>query len=300
MSRRPAFSLIELLVTIAITAILFGLLMSAVQKVRAMAARIQCANNMRQLSLAAVMYHDAENRLPPATGPNLRTEPFPYLSWIARLTLYVDQTPVWDRTTANYIKNRNPFLPKKQHENLGHVIPVFGCPADDRTATAWRVKPQGVELTVAVTSYLANSGTNLRTLDGVIYRNSRTNILHITDGTSNTILLGERPPSPDLFYGWWYAGVGLRGTGVLDFTINSREQGVRPPYAAYRKCSLGPYHFEARQVKDYCGVFHYWSLHSGGANFGFCDGSVRFLRYEADAVLPALMTRSGGEVASFE
>ena len=47
-------------------------------------------------------------------------------------------------------------------------------------------------------------------------------------------------------------------------------------------------------------MFHYWSLHDGGANFAFCDGSVRYLRYEADAILPALMTRAGGEIVPGE
>ena len=103
-----------------------------------------------------------------------------------------------------------------------------------------------------------------------------------------------------MYFGWWYAGTGLGAVGLLDFTVNSREGKLRTRYAGYRQCPEGPYHFQARRLDDYCGVFHYWSLHDGGANFAFCDGSVRFLRYEADAILPALMTRAGGEVVPGE
>lgn len=160
--------------------------------------------------------------------------------------------------------------------------------------------PQGIQHTVALSSYLANAGTDLRTQDGVVYRGSRTNFLHVTDGSSNTILLGERPPSPDLIYGWWYAGTGLGGSGVLDFSLTARHRGGRPGYPQYRRCPPGPYYFAPRRFDDPCGVFHYWSPHPGGANFGFCDGSARFLRYSADAVLPALSTRAGGEAAVAE
>jgi prepilin-type processing-associated H-X9-DG protein len=61
---------------------------------------------------------------------------------------------------------------------------------------------------------------------------------------------------------------------------------------------LGPYYFQAGRVDNPCDAFHFWSLHSGGANFAFCDGSVRLLNYSADSVLPALATRAGGEVTA--
>lgn len=298
--RRTALSLIELVVTIALISFLTGLILAAVQKVRAAAARIDCANRQKQLALAALSYHDVETCMPGLGAGRVPSERFPSLGWIARLLPFLDQDELKRRTTEDYAQRRNPFLKPNPHRNLAHVLPLAGCPADDRTARAWIATANLNKPTVALSSYLANSGTNSRTLDGVIYRNSRTQLLHITDGTTNTILLGERPPSPDVLFGWWYAGEGVRGTGVLDFVLNSREKNLRPPYPWYRRCDDGPYHFQARTLDDYCGVFHYWSLHSGGANFAFCDGSVRFLRYEADAILPALMTRAGGEVVSVE
>ncbi len=64
------------------------------------------------------------------------------------------------------------------------------------------------------------------------------------------------------------------------------------------ECPYGPYHFQAGSSSNTCDVFHFWSVHSGGAHFAFCDGSVRFLAYFADAILPALATRAGGEAVN--
>ena len=63
-------------------------------------------------------------------------------------------------------------------------------------------------------------------------------------------------------------------------------------------CSKGPFHFVAGRADDLCSAFHFWSPHPGGANFAFCDGSVRFLSYSADPVMPALATRAGGETVN--
>ena len=261
---RCGTSLLELLVSVAVVAVLTGLLLAAVQKVRAAASQIDCANRQKQLSLAALSHHDVENRLPGLSGGWVPSERFPALGWIAKLLPFLEQDELKRRTDEDYASRRNPYLAANPHRNLAHVLPLAGCPADDRTTRAWIVTANLNKPTVALSSYLGNSGTNSRTLDGVIYRNSRTQLLHISDGTTNTILLGERPPSPDVLFGWWYAGAGVRGTGVLDFTLNSRERNLRPPYAWYRHCDDGPYHFQARKLDDYCGVFHYWSLHAGG------------------------------------
>ncbi len=105
----------------------------------------------------------------------------------------------------------------------------------------------------------------------------------------------KRPPSQDLWYGWWYAGHGVNGTGMGDMVLGVREMG--PPSDAYVPDCGGPAHFVPGRVENMCDAFHFWSLHSGGANYLFADGSVRFLPYAADPFLPALATRSGGEVA---
>ena len=289
MHERRASTLIELLVTIALVAVLAGLLLSAVQKVRAAASRLSCQNRMRQIGLGAIQHHDAAGGLP---GVNSFFPPvdFALLGWLPRLLPYVEQGNAWAEAQEDY--RRHPFPFGKTHRNINRVIPIYTCPADDRAATAWIIP--GTDWPTAFSSYLANAGTAGRNRDGVVYPRSKTQLLHISDGTSNTVLFGERPPSPDFRFGWWYSGHGAIDVGLLDFTMTARETG-RPVYPAYRDCPK-PAHFQPSNPSDACGALHYWSLHDGGANFAFCDGSVRFLRYEADAILPALMTRAGGEV----
>ena len=75
--------------------------------------------------------------------------------------------------------------------------------------------------------------------------------------------------------------------------IGARERNTSAP-----RCGPGPYQFQPGDFKNQCDAFHFWSPHPGGANFAFADGSVHFLTYSADAILPALATRAGGEVAT--
>ena len=129
----------------------------------------------------------------------------------------------------------------------------------------------------------------------MLFLDSAVRLTDISDGTSNTIAIGERPPSADLYFGWWYAGVGQLGNGDADTHLGVRGLNER---VAGSTCPVGSYHFAAGRVRDQCDMFHFWSLHPGGANFAFADGSVRFLSYSADSVMPALSTRAGGETAS--
>jgi hypothetical protein len=118
----------------------------------------------------------------------------------------------------------------------------------------------------------------------------------VVDGSSNTLLLGERPPSPDFRYGWWYAGVGQRLTGSADIILGVREQNIM--LISNGSCPPGAYTFAQGTIDEPCDMFHYWSLHPGGANFLVCDASVRFLPYTADPLMPALATRAGGEAVT--
>ena len=127
-----------------------------------------------------------------------------------------------------------------------------------------------------------------------MYASSRTRIADIIDGPSNTVLVGERPPSPDLFWGWWTwsafdASLGVRNTHSVFAT-----SGSNPPI---RCQSLIPENYRPG-AGDYCDTHHFWSRHPGGGNWLFADGSVRFLAYRANGILPALATRSGGEVVN--
>lgn len=296
--RRVGFSLVELLVVIGIFSILIGLLLPAVQKVRAAAAKSQCGNNLRQIGLASHHYADINAALPASSVVGIRASSLPFANWSVRLLPFLDLVPLWQQVQADYAMNPIPFRPPF-HSAQAKVVPVFACPADGRVGTAWTVDVLGSQRHVSVMSYLGNLGTNYSKQDGVIYRNSSVSLLHISDGTSNTLLVGERPPSSDLLYGWFYVGIGQDFGGSLDSVLGAREINISG-FPGYRpnQCGRGPFHFKNGEIGSRCSAFHYWSLHSGGANFAFCDGSVRFLSYDADSMLPALATRSGGEVVS--
>ena len=148
---------------------------------------------------------------------------------------------------------------------------------------------------IGFSSYLGVSGVVTGDRAGLLYYNSRIGIDDIADGASTTLLVGERPPSQDARFGWWYAGTGQDMKGSMDMFL-----GVRDYRTTWRSptCGNGPYAFGPGTDKNPCDMFHFWSKHAGGGNFLFADNSVKLLRYTADAVLPALATRGGKESAS--
>ncbi len=298
--RRAGFTLIELLVVIAIIAILIALLVPAVQKVREAAARTQCVNNMKQMTLATHSFHDSFKVLPQGVmwqDPYPSGYPYYYWSWMAQILPYVEQGPLynqadaWAKTVQNWPWGATPAT---CNPALAVSVPIYTCPSDTRSLVA-QFAQDGIF--VAFTSYLGNSGTRTGSYDGVLYSQSNVRLTDITDGTSNTLMVGERPPSNDLVWGWWFAGAGYDGAytgsakGTGDVVLGSAEAG----YAAYFGCPASSVGFQPGNVDDPCAQVHHWSMHPGGANFALCDGSVRFIAYSAANVIPVLATRAGGE-----
>jgi prepilin-type N-terminal cleavage/methylation domain-containing protein/prepilin-type processing-associated H-X9-DG protein len=320
--RRPGFTLIELLVVIAIIAVLIGLLLPAVQKVRDAAGRIKCANNLRQMGLAFHNYHDTNGTFPPALDnrerppnfyPNAAVKGYkPYWSWMARLMPYYEQDNLarvadeWARSGTTLEQYRwwpwgGFWISPKTPPNPALSVPVkvWQCPADSRSELVSGVDDgYGGVTQVAFTAYLGVLGVNFTRRDGILIHNIKGHrIADMTDGSSNTIMVGERPPSADLVYGWWFAGAGTSGQGEYDVVLGTNE--INDVAATgYKQCARGPYQFGPGNVNNQCDQFHFWSLHSGGANFVMGDGSVRFLGYSAANVLPLLATRAGGDIST--
>jgi prepilin-type N-terminal cleavage/methylation domain-containing protein len=314
--RRPGFTLIELLVVIAIIAVLIGLLVPAVQKVREAALRTQCANNLRQISIALHDYHSAVGQLPPGVeNPGQRPYRNPpnkgshaYWSWLADLMPYMEEDAMykiadnwsminptttyhwwpWGDFWNNFATTGTP------NPALSHHVKNYTCPMDPRPL----IVEDGGGMLVAFTSYLGVASDHdggfydSTNWNGILFYTSHTKLTDITDGTSNTLMIGERPPSHDLYYGWWFAGAGYDGSGIGDVLMGARAVG----YAASLGCPASKVGFQPGNVLVDCDQVHFWSLHTNGGNFAMGDASVRFMPYAANAILPQMSTKNGNEV----
>jgi len=170
-------------------------------------------------------------------------------------------------------------------------MPVFMCVEDARLYDTTVSSHFGY--IVGLASYQGSSGTNFLLKDGAFIAGTPIKFKDIIDGISSTLAFGERPPSTGFDYGWWYAGAGS-GDGTLDHILGTRETAAN----IFATCSNDYRRFRPGKIDDECSAVHYWSLHTGGAQFGFLDGSVRFLPYNADEILLQLATRNGNEIVA--
>jgi prepilin-type processing-associated H-X9-DG protein len=307
-----------LLVVIAIIAILIGLLLPAVQKVREAAARMSCTNNLKQIALAVLNSENAKAVLPVDRV-------------LAEILPYIEEGNLYN------VFNGDPDI-VNWPSAINTPIKAYNCPSDprgnfvDNSSIILQSFPQGLALTwYMVVAGLDSSDSGSILLNGypplaqysTIVDPRRTGMLNYTiainfdasgnylgtdykgskisdilDGTSNTLMFGERPPSPSGdFLGW--VNDGATFVGPVETTYFYTADGGHdsnwnpignpcPPAPAY----FGP----PAQPPNYCDTNHFWSYHTGGANFAFGDGSVHFISYNASQTLPKLATRAGGEV----
>ncbi len=307
MTRRQSqlgFTLIELLVVIAIIAILIGLLLPAVQKVREAASRAKCSNNLKQMGLACHSFHDAQGVFPPglgAVGDN-QTAPFNatspanlmFASWHTHILPFAEQSPLYEQMKPNI-------------NGLGKPVPLYACTSDPKGQFGYNGNGFNGQLT---TSYVGSAGVDMYNtyppsqLTGILHWRSKVKISGVSDGTSNTFLIGERPASlPNGWWGWWdttrspgawwdYDCLGgVANTGSFFGSSDDNGGGTPCPSGA----AAGVYRSPGSQPNG-CNFDHFWSYHPGGAMFAMGDGSVRLIPYSASSIMPALATRSGGEV----
>ena len=293
--RRLAFTLVELLVVLAIVGVLVALTLAAVQYARAAATRIDCLNRVKQIALAAHGYHDANKHLPPGRVPAPAPPPtMAAAAWSLHLAPHLEQPGLWADAVAAY-RVTGDVRQNPPHTGMAAAPRVFACPADARAAGPQKALRNDV--TAGLTSYLGVSGTATAARDGVLFNGSAVRLGDIADGASHTLLVGERPPDAGFDLGWWYAGYGIDGSGRFDLVMGVAEPDPSPltqPACGAPRMAFGP----AAGTGDRCAAFHFWSPHAGGAHFACADGSARFVPYSAAPVMPALATRAGGEAVT--
>jgi prepilin-type processing-associated H-X9-DG protein/prepilin-type N-terminal cleavage/methylation domain-containing protein len=303
---RRAFTLIELLVVIAIIAGLIALLLPAVQSAREAARRARCLNNLKQIVLALHNYHDAVMTFPPgyiamtqANDP-AGTEIGPGWGWAAMSLGQVEAVSLYNAVNFSLATSH----PASQTARV-IVLNTFSCPsnAGGRGPLLTINDGQGSALVsdVAAGQYVGVAGQFEpeefpAQNNGVFYRNSRIGFRDITDGTSTTLMVGERSQNVAdatwvgmIPYGracnnpaWPVQDCEASNVLILGHTGPSPDEPwIDPPNN--RKA----------------GVDDFWSRHPGGCNFAFCDGSVRFIRETIDLpTFSRLATRAGGEAVS--
>ena len=332
--RRNGFTLIELLVVIAIIAILIGLLLPAVQKVREAAARTKCSNNLKQIALALHSYHDAVGEFPsarpwrssdncvanaananhrqsssspvPCTGTPYPTTADGFGSWQFRILPYIEQANAQAQVIGK--ANSTDYLAAIVLLR-GSPLATYQCPSDPNGGSTL---PNGAAQTY-LSNYLGVTGNddNLETgswgsnaTNGLFrlksYKRSigkkSVKFASITDGTSNTVAVGERPvhttisASSPYGYGW------LFGTDFDTLmAVPSYDDYYGVPVNGTGSCPF-PSKYRTDTVNGNCAHSHYWSTHTGGGNWGMGDGGVRFITYSAADQLELMASINGGEV----
>jgi hypothetical protein len=181
-----------------------------------------------------------------------------------------------------------PFFEDAPHVGLGTKMPTFICPSNPLAQEPFSFGA----FSVAFTNYLGVAGETQALANGVLSMDSRVQLNEISDGTSMTLMVGERALNRRRQFGWWYAGWGQNQDGSAEMHLSVRELAV---YPRLRACPTDANTFRVGHPQALCDQLHFWSYHAGGAHFLTADGAVHFLTYSAHPLLPALASRAGGE-----
>ena len=282
------FTLVELLVVITIIGLLIALLLPAVQAAREAARRSSCRNNLRQLGIALHGYHGVYDCFPPGYLANTNTYTYAHWSWATFLLPYLEQQSLYNVLGVNTQEFGGGVLFASPCTATQTSLSVFVCPSDNGPAL------NASKSLFAKSNYRGITGSQPTTLtqtydqdigqNGVIYLNSCISTAAITDGTSNTLAVGEcsLDPRGQTYVGAIWAGMrGSISTGTNSAIYDSDAMWGIDSDPLYRINGQAPQAFSSR--------------HPGGAHFVFADGSVHFLLESIDGqTLERLACRNDG------
>lgn len=298
-SRHWAFTLVELLVSIAIIGVLAGLLLPAVQQAREATRRMQCQNNLKQIGLAFQNYHSSLRRFPPGYISNVNSlgnEIGSGWGWGSLLLPQLEQPAIYNQINFNLGIEHSANINARLHK-----MPTFLCPSDS-TPDRWQVENRNPSTgafvsnicEVAPSNYVGMFGTFEPGVDGdgMLFRNQSIGFQSVLDGSSSTLLVGER--GFRLGPATWTGAV----TNAVIVPDGSDGVGTGPPESAsslilsHSGDGFGPGDRRSH-------VNQFFSEHTGGVQFLFVDGHVSFLSSSIDyKVYQGLTTRAGGETIS--
>ena len=282
--QRKAFTLVEILVVIAIIGILISLLLPAVQAAREAARRVQCGNHLRQVALALHGYHEANRVFPSGYLGDQTDWTGPHWSWSTSLLPYLEQQPLYQAlgVTTKRFGYGASFAPPCPETQV--ALDVFVCPSDVGPALNHRKDFHSKSNYRGITGsqpVLTTSYGVMTNQDGLFYGNSMVSIGDIPDGSSNTLAVGEcsLDPGNQGHVGTLWAG--MRGT----------LSGVTYVSDAMWFINSDPDHRVNGQADQ-----AFSSHHPGGAQFVFADGSVRLVKETIDGkTLERLAARNDGQ-----
>jgi len=297
--RSNGFTLIELLVVIAIIGVLVALLLPAVQQAREAARRSQCKNNLKQIGLALQNYYDTHRTFPPgyiSLWDSSGNDTGPGWGWAAFIL------PQMEQQNLNSAINFNRPIEDPVNSTV-RITPInsYLCPSDStpQTWTAKKYDTSGSTLVtigeVASANYVGVFGTTEPGVDGdgVLFRDSRIRFADITDGTSQTMCVGERSfrLGPATWAGVITSANLYPEAGSMALPILNNASGMTLGHTGDQNLTSAQYSLQNQ----------FSSQHTGGAQFLFCDGHVVFLSQSMDyGVYKALSTRQGNEVIGGE